>query len=256
MEKFSLINNDIGNLLIDFGKKNQMFEEEVICSIVYEFARKLPYSIDYKDNDFVHGIFLNVAPVNPSKLVFKDYGNLYNIMFKWNDTKKSAILLKVCSIFQAMLMGYISDDYQLKEEDFLKLGIDQITNNEEYNYLLFEALQMLSQYCIKLNSIDNSEERRKLLDEIFMIILDKVGQKIGGFRKTSTEDNVITINEHKATIKLLPHKDLAMLYYFENINLNSNVGDLINNINKKFIKETNLSNENISLESNQKMLKK
>ena len=43
-------------------QKNQISEDEVICSIVYEFASKLPYSMDYMDKDFVPGIFLNVAP--------------------------------------------------------------------------------------------------------------------------------------------------------------------------------------------------
>lgn len=74
MEILNLINTDeIKNELKQFGEKHQISDDEVICSIVYEFASKLPYSIDYMDKDFVPGQFLNIAPINPSKWIFKDY---------------------------------------------------------------------------------------------------------------------------------------------------------------------------------------
>ena len=93
MKMLSVINNDkIKNELKEFGEKNQISEDKVICSIVYEFAKKLPYSMDYMDKDFVPGIFLNLRPENPSKLIFKDYSGLYYKMIDWGDTKKSGIL--------------------------------------------------------------------------------------------------------------------------------------------------------------------
>lgn len=257
MKMLSVINNDeIKNELKEFGEKNQISEDEVICSIVYEFAKKLPYSMDYMDKDFVPGIFLNVSPANPNKRIFKDYSSLYYKMINWGDTKKSGILLQICNIFQAMLMGQFPDNYQLTEEDFHNSGINQMTSDDEYNQFLFEILQMLPQYCLKLNSTQNIDERRKILDDIYMIILDRVGQKIGGFRRTSVDGNVISVQENKATIRLFPHRDLDMLYYFEGIEFGFGVRNLIDNINQKIALETNRSNENTYLESAKKMVLK
>jgi len=242
-------NNEIKNELKQFAEKNKISDDEVICSLVYEFARKLPYSMDYMDKDFVPGMFLNVSPINPTKYIFKEYNSLYSKMVNWGDTKKSGLLLQICNIFQAMLMGNFPSNYELTEEDFYNFGIAQMTRDDEYNHFLFETLQILPHYCIKLNSVENSDDRRKILDEIYGLILDRIGQKIGGVRKTSTIGNVISVQEHKATIRLLPHRDLDMLYYFERINYGFDIQNLINNINSKIIIENNLSNEKIHLES-------
>ena len=253
MKMLSVINNDeIRNELKKFGEKNRISDDEVICSIVYEFASKLPYSMDYMDKDFVPGIFLNVAPVNPSKWIFKDYSSLYNKMINWGDTKKSGILLQICNIFQAMLMGQFPSNYQLTEEDFHNLGIDQMTSDNEYNRFLFETLEMLPQYCLKLNSTQNSDERRKILDDIYKVILDRVGQKVAGFKRTSVDGDIISVQEHKATIRLLPHRDLDMLYSNERIKFGFGVRDLVDNINKKIAIGINQSNGNIYLESENK----
>lgn len=250
MENLCVINNgDIKNKLKTFEEENKISEDEIICSLVYEFAKKLPYSIDYMDKDFVPGLFLNVAPINPTKWIFKDYNSLYEKMVNWQDTKKSGTLLQVCNIFQAMLMGQIPGNYQLTEEDFHNLGINQATNNEEYNRFLFETLQMLPQYCMRLNSMNSTEERRKMLDGIYLLMTDRIGQKIGGYKKTSIDSDIISTEEHKATVGLLPHKDLDMLYYFENINLSPNIRTLIDSINQKNVTGTSTDNESICLES-------
>lgn len=242
-------NDEIRNELKNFGEINQISDDEVICSIVYEFASKLPYSMDYIDKDFVPGLFLNVSPMNPSKWIFKEYNSLYQKMITWSDTRKSGILLQICVIFQAMLIGQFSNNYQLTEEDFHNLGINQMTSDDEYNRFLFETLEMLPEYCMKLNSTKTTDERRKMLDDIYTTILDRVGQKIGGFRKTSIDGNIISVQEHKATIRLFPHRDLEMLYYFEGIRFGYDVGNLINNINQKIHLGTNQSNKNMYLET-------
>ena len=85
MELLSTLNNeDINKELRRFGEKHRISDDEVICSIVYEFANKLPYSIDYMDELFVPGMFLNVSPVNPEKYIFKynDYIMLKKIQLK------------------------------------------------------------------------------------------------------------------------------------------------------------------------------
>lgn len=249
MEILNLINTEeIKNELKQFGEKHQISDDEVICSIVYEFASKLPYSMDYMDKDFVPGQFLNIAPTNPSKWIFKDYNSLYHKMINWGDTKKSGILLQICNIFQAMLMGQFPSNYQLTEEDFYNLGIDQMTSDNEYNQFLFETINLLPQYCMEVNSTQNLDERRKILDDIYMVILDRVGQKIGGFRRTSVNGDIISVEERKATIRLFPHRDLDMLYYFQRIRFGFNVRDLVNNINKKIVIEINQNNKHIQLE--------
>lgn len=68
---------------------------------------------------------------------------------------------------------------------------------------------------------------------IYMVILDRVGQKIGGFKRTSVDGDIISVQEHKATIRLFPHRDLDMLYYFEKIKFGFGVRGLVDNINKK-----------------------
>lgn len=254
----NLINTDeIKNELKQFGEKHQISDDEVICSIVYEFASKLPYSIDYMDKDFVPGQFLNIAPINPSKWIFKDYNCLYHKMINWGDTKKSGILLQICNIFQAMLIGQFPRNYQLTEENFHNLGIDQMTSDNEYNQFLFETINLLPQYCIEVNSAKTLDERRKTLDDIYMVILDRVGQKIGDFRRTSIAGDIISIQEHKATIRLFPHRDLDMLYYFEGIRFDFDVRNLVDNINKKIAIGINQSNEYLDLEpKNENKVKK
>jgi hypothetical protein len=85
----------IRNMLSESGKA-----EEMICRMVYEFASKLPYSMDYMDPDFVPGDFLNMRPENPKKYIFIDHGNLYNKLVSWNDTIVNGVKLQVCTIFQ------------------------------------------------------------------------------------------------------------------------------------------------------------
>ena len=84
----------IRNMLSESGKA-----EEMICRMVYEFASKLPYSMDYMDPDFVPGDFLNMRPENPKKRIFIDHGNLYNKLVSWSDTIVNGIAGGVEKIF-------------------------------------------------------------------------------------------------------------------------------------------------------------
>ena len=109
MKLLSVINNDkIKNELKEFGEKNQISEDEVICSIVYEFAKNLPYSMDYMDKDFVPGIFLNVSPENPNKRIFKDYCSLYYKMINWGGYKEKWYSSSNMQYFSSYVDGTIS----------------------------------------------------------------------------------------------------------------------------------------------------
>ena len=232
MELLNVVNNiEIKNEINKFGLDNHISEDEVICSIVYEFAKKLPYSIDYMDEDFVPGIFLNVAPSNPKTYIYKYNNSLYDKMINWGDTLKSGILLQICFIFQTMLMQRIPSNYQLSEEDYYNLGISNMTSDKEYNRYLFEMLKSLTEYCARVNLTESTEDRRKVLDEVYVIMFQKIGQKIGGIRRTSIDGDIISIQEHKSTICLVPHRDLDMLYYFNNIRFGFGVERLVKKIN-------------------------
>lgn len=234
MNLINTINNDdIIKEIKKFSIDNGISDDEVICSIVYEFAKNLPYSIDYKDSKFVPGIFLNMSPVHPKSYIFKYNSSLYNRMLGWGDTIKSGILLQLCFVFQTMLMNKIQNNYHLDEDDYYNLGINNMTSNKEYNLYLFDLLKSLPEYCTRLNSTESTEDRRKILDEVYDIMLQRVGQKVGGFKKTSVSSDVITVQEHKASICWKPHRDLEMLYYFEHIDYGYDCEDLLDNINKK-----------------------
>ena len=97
-------------------------------------------------------------------------------------------------------------------------------------------LKFLPEYCKKINLLENMEDRRKVLDEVYSIMLQRIGQKIGGFRITTIIGNVSSVEEHKATINLSPSRDLDMLYSFNNINYGYGIRTLIEEI--KQVKET------------------
>lgn len=253
MAMLSVIETDeVRNAFGKLREKKKISDDDVICSIVYEFAKKLPYSMDYMDTDFVPGIFLNLRPENPSKRIFKDYSGLYYRMIAWGDAKKSGILLQICNIFQAMLMGQFPSDYQLTKEDFHTLGIDKVTNDDEYNRFLFEIIEKLPQYCARLNSTQNSDERRKILDEIYTIILYRIGSRFGSFRTETKDDDIISIQKQKGKFILSPCRDLEMLYEVDYIKFGFDVGELIDSINGKIGIGIKQSNGNMCLESENK----
>lgn len=148
-------------------------------------------------------------------------------------------------------MGEFPNNYHLSEDDYHNLGIAEMTSDEEYNRYLFEMLEMLPEYCAKVNSV-SGDERRKILDEIYAVMLDRVGQKIGGFGRESVNGDVISVQEYKATIRLFPHRDLDMLYYFNNIRFGFGVRTLINEINKEFNVDTDICRYNDSLDFDNK----
>lgn len=107
---------EVNSLMSQNGKQ----VDDMICSMVYMFAKGLPYSMDYLDEEFVFGDFINYIPSNSSKYLFKYYGNIYNKMINWSDTLVSGIQLQVCNIFQKLLLwNIIVSLYLICLEDYL-----------------------------------------------------------------------------------------------------------------------------------------
>lgn len=201
-----------------FISENGGNTDNVIFTMVYDFARNLPYSMDPKDKDFVPGDFLNFKPETSNHNIFKWWDSLYFKMIDWGDSLKSGVLLEACFIFQKMLMGDFPNDYQLSEEDYYNMGINSMTSNDEYSRNLFEVLKELPDYYKKVNSQHDFEERRKTLDDVYSLMKNKIGNKVGGMRKSDFVGGVEVSIVHKATINWAPHRDIAMVYHFNGVN--------------------------------------
>jgi hypothetical protein len=210
-------NNILQEELTNFAIEQKQTPEDIICSIVYEFAIKLPYSMDCLDEQYVAGDFLNIGIPNSKNSIFKYYDNIYKKMIEWGDSLKSGVLLEACLIFQKMLMNQFPHNYVLNEEDYYNLSINNMTSNEKYNHDLFEILKSLPEYYKKVNLSKNQDERRKMLEEVYKDMQNRIGQKVGGYRKTEINGNVEMRKHTPATINWSPYHDLKMVYYFEHV---------------------------------------
>ena len=202
----------IRNMLSESGKA-----EEMICRMVYEFASKLPYSMDYMDPDFVPGDFLNMRPENPKKRIFIDHGNLYNKLVSWSDTIVNGVKLQVCTIFQKMLMTEDTERYQLEEIDFYTYGFDKLTCMDIYNRNIFNLLVGLPKFCVLVRNAQTPEERRNVLKQVYEVI-DRVASYV---EYTKTTNEVITEGVEVVDTSVVqfvhgwsPKQDLEMMYHF------------------------------------------
>ena len=206
--------DEIHNLMLE-SEKN---EDDIICSMVYKFAKNLPYSIDYLDEDFTLGDFINYIPSNSNKYLFKDYGSIYNKMINWSDTLVSGIQLQVCNIFQKMLISNKSDNYNLSDEDYYNYGFDKLTSMEYYNKSIFNLLRRLP-YCVKqVNVRDNVNNRRKVLDDVYKYIWDVTNYVVKNAKEDIVSGNVVIFGETVGHYhRWKPSQDLEMTFYFERI---------------------------------------
>lgn len=233
MDLMNVNNNLLQEVLKRLSIKKQEKLEDIICSIVYEFALKLPYSMDYLDEQYVAGDFLNIGVPNSTNSIFKYYDSIYKKMVDWGDSLKSGVLLQACLIFQKMLMNQFPSNYVLNEYDYYDLGIDCMKSSEKYNHDLFEILKELPYYYKKVNSVNSREDRKKAIEEVYNSMQNRIGQKVGGYRKSETIGDIEITSHHPATINWSPYQDLKMVYYFEHI---ENYGIDCTSVNK-FIKE-------------------
>lgn len=201
-----------------FVLDNGVNVDNVVLAMIYDFAKKLPYSMDPNEVNFVPGDFLNFKPVNSKHNIFKFSNNLYSKMVSWGDSLKSGVLLEVCFIFQKMLMGEFPNDYQLQEEDYYNMGINNMTNSDEYSRKLFEVIRKLPDYYKKVILSETVEERRNNLERVYSAMKGEIGNKVGGMRKTDFVDGIEVSIVHKASISWEPYRDIEMIYYFNGVN--------------------------------------
>ena len=222
----------IRNMLSESGKA-----EEMICRMVYEFASKLPYSMDYMDPDFVPGDFINMRPENPKKSIFIDHGNLYNKLVSWSDTIVNGVKLQVCTIFQKMLMTEDTERYQLEEIDFYTYGFDKLTGMDIYNKNIFNLLVGLPKFCVLVRNAQTPEERRAVLKQVYEVI-DRVASYV---EYTKTTNEVITEGIEVVDTSVVqfvhgwsPKQDLEMMYHFNYMDIwNINIRPLLNELRKQ-----------------------
>lgn len=200
-----------------FVSENGENVDNVIFTMVYDFAKNLPYSMDPKDKEFVPGDFLNFKPVGSNHQIFKWCDSVYAKMIGWGDSLKSGVLLEACFMFQKMLMGEFPSDYQLGEEDYYNMGINSMTGNDGYNHKLFEVLKKMPDYYKKVNSTSNIEERRRVLDDVYSVMKNEIGNKVGGMARTYIEDGKEVSIVHEAAISWSPHRDIEMMYAFSGV---------------------------------------
>ena len=212
--------NEINNLMLQNGNR----EDDVICSMVYKFAKNLPYSMDYLDDDFI--------PSNSNKYLFKDYGNIYSKMINWSDTLVSGIQLQVCNIFQKMLLSNKYDNYSLSEEDYYNYGFDKLTSMEHYNKTIFNFFRVLPYYCTLVNSSDSVEDRRNKLDEVYGYIWQVTNNVIKKSNDVVISKDVIILGKVvEYNHRWKPSQDLQMMFHFERIeNYNLDCRELIDYI--------------------------
>ncbi len=213
-------------------------------SMVWGFAKHLPYSMDIEQPEYVPGDFLNIEPKDVDDNIWfkwEDRRTIYNAMYRWGDTRRSGILLQTCYVFQQMLLGNIPPYVAADEEAYYKLGIDQFTYDEEYNKRFFKILQTLPVYYEKVTTAPTNEQRRKELEEMYEDVKSAIEMKVGGFTEHNSDG---TIRRHSpATISYPAYMDVEMLIdvsrtltYFDGLKLEltkSIKEEQLQNIHKK-----------------------
>lgn len=219
-------------------------------SMVYSFARHLPYSMDIEQPEYVPADFLNMTPHDVEEnnwFKWEDRRTFFNAMINWQDTRKSGMLLQVCNIFQKMILGKFPTDFELKEEDYVSWHIDTMTKDQEYNRSFFEALKSLPNYYQKVINSTTNEERRDILNKMYQAVMTKIEQKLGGYKETESEGNII--RETKASISISPFRDIEMLVYWDNIVYHDGIESVKKTITEEHLKIYDNNIKNMLLKS-------
>lgn len=161
---------------------------DLICSSVLSFVKKLPYSIDPMNKDFVPGFLFNIIPndsQNYSAFQHSNYETLFSIMKNWRDSRKAAYSIQICLMLQLMLIN--DKKLSLKIEENIVYGLSIGDSN-----ILKNTLNKLNYYYELIKNSGTEEKRTKCIEEFYQIL-------------KSNYSNCSAYN------------DLKMFYYFFNL---------------------------------------
>lgn len=172
-------------------QQNNDITTEMICSTISAFAENLPYSMDPLSTKFVHSILLNVIPNDADNYwCFKgsEDPTLFKELKNWNDTRKSAYSLMICSLLQNMLLGGKCEMAEDIEQTTKIWGL-----SEKDSEIMKECILSLPKHCDKILNSKTISERENTLQEAY----NTIKKNFGAWR---------------------PSADLSMYYYFHNLN--------------------------------------
>lgn len=227
---------------VEFVKKNKgsLYRNpsaSLYTSMVYGFANHLPYSMDIEQPEYVPSDFLNMTPLDVDDnnwFKWEDRRTFFNSLVRWGDTFKTGMLLQMCNVFQKMILGQFPREFELTEEHYTEWGISTMTRDKEYNRCFFETLKLLPTYYKKIVSTLNNDERRKMLDEMYNDIMNKIAARFGGFKETDACGNII--REQKGSVPIRPGSDVQMIVYWDNITFHDGIPSIIQRIKDEQLK--------------------
>lgn len=204
------VNDSFINLYSEF-KKELNPSATILGSMVYGFAKHLPYSMDIEHEEFVPGDFLNMVPpdADENKFFMRDNNRTIFKRMRDSDGWESAILLQVCYIFQQMLLGKIPP-FELSDSDYERMRVSH--HFEDYNKKYFEIMKKLPMYYKKIVLSENSETRLTNLEIVYKEINENLRGYIGAFTEKETYGNETIITKQiEATTPHAPYHDVKMV---------------------------------------------
>ena len=241
----------VREVLNDFNKR-EMYNNpslSLYTSMVYAFAKHLPYSMDIEQPEYVPADFLDMTPHDVDENIWFKWENrrtFFNSLIRWPDTRRTGLILKMCFLFQKMILGEFPVNFKLKEEDYVNMGIDVMTDDFEYNRAFFETLKSLPDHYKKLNSSTDNSKRRKVLEEMYENIINTMTARYGSLRITDEHGNVV--RESKGVAPIRPHSDIVMLVYWDYVTYHDGIPSIIEKIKEEQLKKYNskrLENPNL-----------
>ena len=207
-------------------------------SMVYGFAKHLPYSMDIEQPEYVPADFYNMEPLDVDTndwFKWDDRRTFFNTMVNGSETFRTGMLLQMCAIFQKMLLGQFPHDFELEESDYVDWGIDVMTRNMDYNREFFEMLKSLPMHYKNVVNATTNDERRKCLDEMYEEIMYRISSRVGGFRETYDNGNIV--NDFPATIPLWPDYDVSLIVYSYKVRYYDGIASVIKKVKREQLKK-------------------
>ena len=201
-------------------RKPICLDEELCAAMSYNFACSLPESMDYCDEKFVIGNFINIIPINRESHLFECYDTIYKGLLNFDKTRKDAIVIRICNIFQNMLI-YGVDINEFDDDDYIGYGFDKLTKDKEENLRIFLMLKDLPRYVNMINNNLNTSGRRWLLFCVYKYIY------------SSVYDMEIKNYDVGKNIAIFCN-DMENLFYYNGINFDKDITS-VNEVFKEYI---------------------